>query len=138
MKQEFSYGAVVYCLDENGVIHYLIEKMALGHVSIPKGHIEKGETPLQCTLREIKEETNLDVDVDTRFKKTISYSPKPGVLKDVTFFVAKAKTFDIVSQPEEVKEAVWLTYQEAYGLLSYQSDKDTLEAANTYLSEKHK
>ena len=28
---------------------------------IPKGHIEKGETPLQCAIRELKEETGIIV-----------------------------------------------------------------------------
>jgi 8-oxo-dGTP diphosphatase len=62
MKKEYSYGAVVYQI-KDGIPLYLIEHMHLGHTSLPKGHIEEGETPLQCTLREIKEETSLDADV---------------------------------------------------------------------------
>ena len=100
MKQEYSYGAVVYQI-KDGQILYLIEFRKLGHVSLPKGHIEKGETPFQCALREIKEETNLEVDLETSFHHTISYSPFPNVWKEVTFYLAKAKTFDVISQPEK-------------------------------------
>ena len=131
MKQEYSYGAVVYQI-KDGQILYLIEFRKLGHVSLPKGHIEKGETPFQCALREIKEETNLEVDLETSFHHTISYSPFPNVWKEVTFYLAKAKTFDIISQPEEVKEAKWMSFKEARETLTFQSDKDTLTDADNY------
>ena len=45
MKKEYSYGAVVYQF-KDGIPLYLIEHMAMGHTSLPKGHIEEGETPL--------------------------------------------------------------------------------------------
>lgn len=131
MKQEYSYGAVVYQI-KDGQILYLIEFRNLGHVSLPKGHIEKGETPFQCALREIKEETNLEVDLETSFHHTISYSPFPNVWKEVTFYLAKAKTFDVISQPEEVKEAKWMSFKEAREALTFQSDKDTLTDADNY------
>lgn len=131
MKQEYSYGAVVYQI-KDGRILYLIEFRKLGHVSLPKGHIEKGETPFQCALREIKEETNLEVDLETSFHHTISYSPFPNVWKEVTFYLAKAKTFDVISQPEEVKEAKWMSFKEAREALTFQSDKDTLTDADNY------
>ena len=35
-----------------------------GHYSTPAGHIEKGETVLDCAKRELLEETGIDVDVD--------------------------------------------------------------------------
>ena len=131
MKQEYSYGAVVYQI-KDGQILYLIAFRKLGHVSLPKGHIEKGETPFQCALREIKEETNLEVDLETSFHHTISYSPFPNVWKEVTFYLAKAKTFDVISQPEEVKEAKWMPFKEAREALTFQSDKDTLTDADNY------
>ena len=136
MKKEYSYGAVVYQI-KDGIPLYLIEHMHLGHTSLPKGHIEKGETPLQCTLREIKEETNLDVDVDMSFAHLISYSPKPGVIKDVTFYLATPKTFDLKPQLEEVTSMEWKPYDEALDLLTYDTDKNTLRDANLAVRKKH-
>ncbi|MBQ7646054.1 MAG: NUDIX domain-containing protein [Clostridia bacterium] len=60
MILERSCGAVVYKRTDKRVL-YLIEHMARGHVSLPKGHVEDGETEEQTARREIKEETNLDV-----------------------------------------------------------------------------
>ena len=74
MKFEKSCGAVVYKAVSD-VTLFLIEHMALGHTSLPKGHMEEGETEEETAVREIKEETNLDVVLDTRFRHTISYSP---------------------------------------------------------------
>jgi bis(5'-nucleosidyl)-tetraphosphatase len=129
MKYEQSYGAVVYKI-EDGQIYLLIEFMTLGHVSLPKGHIEEGETPLLCTIREIKEETNLDVEVDMKsFSKTITYSPKPDVQKDVTFYLAKPISSQIIVQPEEVKEAKWMTPEEAVHAVTFETDRETLKEA---------
>lgn len=132
MKQEYSYGAVVYRNEENGRL-YLIEKMTLGHVSLPKGHIEKGETPRECALREIKEETGLEVDLDTTYSHTISYSPKPGVRKDVTFYLAEILSGVVTPQKEEVLEILFLPFEKAYDLLTHDSDKETLKLADSYL-----
>ena len=132
MKKEYSYGAVVY-QKVDGKLLFLIENMTLGHVSLPKGHIEKGETPLQCTLREIKEETNLDVDVDTRFVYVITYSPKADVSKDVTFFLATPKTYDLKPQLEEVTSLQWVEYEEALKKLTFQTDRDTMKAAHQFI-----
>lgn len=135
MKTEYSYGAVVY-REKDNKIEFLIEYMVLGHVSIPKGHIEKGETEIQCALREIKEETNLEVELDTNFSHTISYSPKENVFKYVTFYLAKAITNNIISQPEEVKESKWVDIDTAIKEVTFNTDKETLKAAYEYMKNK--
>lgn len=39
----------------------------VGTWSLPAGFLELGEEPVQCAIREAKEETNLDIIVDTLF-----------------------------------------------------------------------
>ena len=65
--REKSCGAIVY-KEENGELKFLLVHQSNGHYSFPKGHMEEGESELDTTLREIKEETNLDVVVDTNFR----------------------------------------------------------------------
>lgn len=138
MKKEQSYGAVIYKY-ENNRLFLLIEYMTLGHISLPKGHIEKGETPLLCALREIKEETNLDVEIDTSaFSHTITYSPKPDAIKDVTFFLAKPISSHIKVQPEEVKEARWMTPDDALAVLTYETDRETIREAVPVIERIHR
>ena len=87
MEYEKSSGAVVYKI-RYGQVFFLVEHMKLGHISIPKGHIEDDETEEEAAVREIREETNLEVKLDTVFRHDICYSPKEGVNKLVIFFVA--------------------------------------------------
>lgn len=135
MKTERSYGAVVYKLADNKIL-YLIEHMVLGHISLPKGHIEKVETEEECAIREIKEETGLDVILDTSFRETISYSPEKDVMKDVTFFTALINSDKIFPQKEEVNRIEFLPYDEADKILTYQTDRDVLYKADKYLKRK--
>lgn len=135
MKKEYSYGAVVF-KRENAQILYLIEHMRLGHYSLPKGHIEKGETERECAIREIKEETDIDIRLsETGFQKTIVYNPYPGAIKYVTFFLAEAASEKITPQEEEVCSASFLPYEEAYKKLSYESEQLVLKAADEHLKD---
>ena len=126
MKFEKSCGAVVYKAVSD-VTLFLIEHMALGHTSLPKGHMEEGET---------EEETNLDVVQDTRFRHTISYSPYPGIEKTVVFFAAEAASDSLVNQECEVSALEWMPYEQACLAMTYDEDKETLAAAKKYLDEK--
>lgn len=139
LVREFSYGAVIYKI-EDGVIKYLLLKMNYGHTSLCKGHQEGSETPIETALREIKEETNLDVDLNVDFKTTISYSPQEQTIKDVTFFLASLKDCEqdpIDKHDEEVQSFERCTYEEAIFKITYDTDRDVIKKSNKYL-KKHK
>ena len=135
MIKEKSCGAVVYKKEEEK-IYFLIEEMKAGHYSIPKGHVENNETEIETALREIKEETNLEVNLDSNFREVVSYSPYEGCIKDVVFFVAKAKTFDMKEQLIEVTSLKWLEPVDAINSLTFDSDKEVLKKALKYLGGK--
>ena len=136
MKQEKSCGAVVYML-QYGQLYFLIEHMKLGHISIPKGHVEGSETEEETAIREIREETNLDVRLDTVFRHDVNYSPYEGVQKHVVFFAAEALTLDLKNQECEVSSLEWLPFEQAYNAVTYETDKEVLFHALAYLSIKH-
>lgn len=135
MIKEKSCGAVVYKKEEEK-IYFLIEEMKAGHYSIPKGHVENNETEIETALREIKEETNLEVNLDSNFREVVSYSPYEGCIKDVVFFVAEAKTFDMKEQLIEVTSLKWLEPVDAINILTFDSDKEVLRKALKYLGGK--
>ena len=134
MVREKSCGAVVYKRINGGEYHFLLEEMTFGHISMPKGHVEAAESEADTALREIKEETNLDVVLDTGFRHTITYCPCEGHIKDVVYFVAEAKSDKALMPQEcEVRSLVWKNFQEAKELLTYDLEKQILEAAYNYL-----
>lgn len=132
MTFEKSCGAVVIRKNENKV-ETLIIQMLGGHWSFPKGHVEESETEIETALREIKEETNLDVVIDTRFREMTTYSPKPEVLKDVIYFIAIPKTNNIKIQEEELQNAIWFEIHDAVNQVTYEDDKKILKKAIKYI-----
>lgn len=135
--KEKSCGAVIYKLDKNtNKLVFLILHMNLGHYSLCKGHVEKEDKNEEDTARrEIKEETSLDVLLDTNFKEVITYSPKEGVIKDVVFFVAEdiSNINPKDNHDNEVNNIYYLPFIEAYNLLTYPSDKKVLKKAYEYI-----
>lgn len=134
MKEEKSCGAVVYKI-ENGVRLYLVGHTPSGKTVIPKGHVEGAETEIETALREIREETNLEVRLDTAFREVARYSPKPGVMKDVVFFTAVPLTEELIPQPGEMESLEWLPYERAREQMTYPSVRAILEKAHRYLEE---
>ncbi len=136
MKYEKSCGAVVYRF-QNNQLFFLVEHMRLGHTSIPKGHVEGNETEAETAIREIREETNLEVRLDTVFRHEICYSPAKDTEKQVIFFAAEAVTGNMKNQECEVSALEWLPYEQAIRAVTYDSDKDVLNHAAVYLGAKH-
>ncbi len=130
--KEKSCGAIIYKY-ENGGLRFLISKHKQGHYSFTKGHVEKNETEVETALREIKEETYLDVKLDTGFREINTYSPKLGTIKDVVYFIAAATSEKIIVQEHEIIEAIWLSYEEALKTITNDSDKEILKKAYAYL-----
>ena len=136
MKYEKSCGAVVYQFRKHQ-IWFLVEHMIQGHTSIPKGHVEGEETEEETAVREIREETGLEVRLDTVFRDEISYSPYTGIQKQVIFFAAEALPGDMKNQESEVSSLEWLPYDDAIRTVTYDQDREVLKHAAAYLSVKH-
>jgi len=134
MIYEKSCGAVVFTF-HNDYPMVLVEYMKKGHVSLPKGHMEEGETEEETAAREIKEETNLIAYIDNVFRHEVTYSPKPGVQKTVVFFAATVdRVGDAKPQPEEVKELKWIGINYAIKEMTYDTDKEVLHHAASYIA----
>jgi len=123
MLYEKSCGGVIYRRSHGNLEFLLIRHVNSGHWSFPKGHVEDGETEEETALREIKEETGLDVILDTSFREIVSYSPKKDTMKDVVYFIGTARSSELKLQKEEVSEAKWVDFGHAASLLTYENDR---------------
>lgn len=131
MKQEKSCGAIV--INKNNKI--LLVHHNAGHWDLPKGHIENGETEEQTAIREVKEETNIDIIINNKYRYTTSYSPKENVMKEVVYFLAQNIDEDKKPQLEEVSEVKWFTFEEAMNTITYENSKEILNKLKKDIEE---
>jgi prepilin-type N-terminal cleavage/methylation domain-containing protein len=135
MKKESSAGAVIF-FQKGKKREYLLLNYLGGHWGFPKGHIELNENPIKTAIREIKEETGLDVKIISGFERKITYSFRHKgefIIKDVIFYLAKAKS-QKVRLSKEHKGYVWLPYKPAYNLITY--EKDIIKSAENFLNKR--
>ena len=104
-----------------------------GHWSFPKGHVEAGENEQQTALREVREETGLTIRLLDGFRESVEYFPKPGVKKQVVYFLGEALGDKLVRQEEEISELKWASIAEADGLVTFANDKRLIRLAKKRL-----
>ena len=139
MKREKSCGALVYRKQNDRYELLLLKHKYGGHWSFPKGHVESGENEFQTALREVKEETGLSIHLVDGFRESVEYYPRPGVKKQVVYFMGKADSTELKRQEEEISELQWIRMEEAEGLVTYANDKRLINRVKETLArmEKH-
>lgn len=130
---EKSCGAVVFYNGKSNTKILLVKNNNGRYWSFPKGHIEIGETEEETAVREIKEETSLDVEIKDGFREISDYTPFGKIRKHVVFFLAQAFTDNVKIQEEEIAEYIWVDLQQARKLCSYDNDLRIIQKAETVI-----
>jgi len=133
MLNEKSCGALVYRKYHGNTEILLIKHINSGHWSFPKGHVEGNETEVETAMREIKEETGIDVIIDQSFRETVTYSPRRDTHKEVVYFIAKAKNTDYTPQEDEIADIKWVEISRAGSVLAYENDKSIVNKAKNFI-----
>lgn len=134
MKKTISAGGAI--MNPNGEI--LITSQRGDSWSLPKGHVDPGETDLQAAYREIEEETGIPESSLTCLGILGTYErhrigPK-GVgedtqsLKEIRVFLFKSKEADLRPTDPENPEARWVTLEKALQILTHPKDKEFLSS----------
>lgn len=119
MRYEKSCGSIIF-KDDKALV---IEQKA-GFYGFPKGHMEENETEEMTAIREIKEETNLDIKIDKKLRFEISYIVKNDIKKDVVYFVGYPLNDELKIQNEELKSARWIPLNEVKDILTFDNLKE--------------
>lgn len=107
----------------------MIRHKAGGHRSFPKGHVERGETEYMTAIREVYEETAVQIRVFTDFRETVHYSPMVGVNKEVVYFLTETEQTVIRPREGEIAEVEWVPVEAAEASLTHENDKTVFRAA---------
>ncbi|RMA78623.1 NUDIX domain-containing protein [Metamycoplasma subdolum] len=133
--KEKSCGAIVF-KKVNDLLHVLLVEQNVGNWSFPKGHVEEGESEEETAIREVKEETNIDINIIPNFREISTYSPKLFTMKDVIFFVAKPTSDILIKQDEEIKVVEWVSIKSAKNRITHDSDIEILNKAVEFYIQK--
>ena len=129
-KREKSCGAVVYNPKKHS---FLIIKMLNGNWGFPKGHTEDQETDIQTAIREVMEETGINIEILDGFKKSIKYIPFPEVLKEVIFFIGITEEEKVTIDKDEIEDYMWCSYEEALKMITYKPQRDVMESSLQFI-----
>lgn len=130
--REKSCGAVVFTGDGDDR-KYLVIRMNLGHCGLPKGHIEKYETEEETAIREVREETGVEITLIEGFRKSVVYSLTARTTKESIYFLGRFDGDSVKIQEAEVSSYRLCAYEQARRLITYENDRAILDAAEELL-----
>jgi len=130
-------GCVVYRHDATGAPWLLLIHDQYGQWTLPKGHLEAGESEQTAAVREVLEETGLSGELGALVARIVyNVRSKHGVerLKQVAFFLLRADNSEAHPQAEEgISAAEWFAPEVALARIGYPQVRDVLARAVTML-----
>jgi len=138
-RREISAGGVVYRTSNGTDEVALIQPRERQAWSLPKGVIERGETPEVAAEREVREETGLTGELIDKID-TIEYSyvarwehPPVRVMKVVTFFLLRFTGGDPSTHDMEVDRVEWMPVERALKKATYPQERAIIKKAQALI-----
>jgi len=138
-RSEVSAGGVVYRRSDEGVeVVLAARRTRRGDLAwgLPKGLVEPDETPEQAAVREVREETGLDADVEVSLGEIRYFYVWEGirVRKAVHFFLMRATGGDASQHDDEMEEVRWFPLSVALRRATYKGEREVLQRAAARLT----
>ncbi|MDD4003583.1 MAG: NUDIX hydrolase [Elusimicrobiaceae bacterium] len=135
IRKEFSSGGVI--TDGERVCVIVIRNIRGAEiVTLPKGHVERGETPRMAALREAEEETGCRCEIlrpAGRVRYSFQTDSGDSIRKTVQWYLMRLKEITgRAPDPAEISEVRWLTFDEAERTVRYPSDRRLVKLARQY------
>jgi 8-oxo-dGTP diphosphatase len=133
---ELAAGGIVLAPKDDTVL--LLHERSEDRWTLPKGHVEKGESLYDAAVREITEEAGTGELVQVGDLGEISYrffNPRKdrNVMKVVTFFLVRSLSTSI--RLEEIFDRYeWVGMDEALSRVAYETERQALQRARDRLA----
>lgn len=122
--REPTAGGIVFRRDKNGAVEILLIQDSKDRWTIPKGHIEEGETAQQTARREIGEEAGLHSVEVLNWLGKIHFRYRRVdklVLMTTQIYLVKALGDTNAIQKEEwMNDIKWFTFHDALDVIEYE------------------
>jgi 8-oxo-dGTP pyrophosphatase MutT (NUDIX family) len=115
--------------------------------SLPKGHVEKGETHVEAAVREITEETGIPKE-NLRFINTLGAyersqikrdKDQPTEMRTITLYLFKTDYENLSPNDPENPEVRWVAIDKVSSLLTHPKDKEFYSSIKARISlDNHK
>ena len=133
-RSEVSAGGVVYRRSDDGVeIVLAARRTRRGDLAwgLPKGLIEPEETPEEAAVREVREETGLEAEVEASLGDIRYFYIWEGVRvrKAVHFFLMRATGGDVSLHDHEMEDVQWFPLSVALRRATYKGEREVLQRA---------
>ncbi len=105
--------------------------------SLPKGHVEPGETAEQAAVREVAEETGINGEILGTLGTIDFWFIADGrrVHKTVHHFLLRAVGGELSDADIEVSEVAWVPMADIAGRLAYPDERGLVDAAGRLLAD---
>lgn len=141
LRREVSAGGIVWRPGERGIEIAMIRPHGSEAWALPKGHIEKDESTEFAAIREVREETGLDVG-GVRELGDVAYvfswrDKRRGTItrvsKRVHFFLMEFAGGNTADHDGEIDEVAWVPIDAALERASYANERVLIEKARAQL-----
>jgi bis(5'-nucleosidyl)-tetraphosphatase len=151
MIKEKSVGIILYRIDAQEGIQYLLLYLRGDYWNVPKGHMEEGESEAETAVRELREETGIaGVQVidgwrqQTQFMFKEKHGTKSGefIRKDLVLYLAELPVGQQVKplvnegEGEKINGYAWLPFKVASKYLKFKNLKEILTEAESFIASR--
>jgi 8-oxo-dGTP pyrophosphatase MutT (NUDIX family) len=139
-RREVSAGGVLFRRGPAGVEILLASRRTRsGDLvwGLPKGLVERGESPEECALREVQEETGFEGKLQDSLGEIGYWYVWEGVRvrKTVHFFLMETIGGDASRKDREMEEVAWFPLADAEEAAGFASEKQVLARARELLEK---
>lgn len=135
VKDQISAGGVVFRGDKGQIEVVIVSVGGQNRWQLPKGMVEKGESPETAAVREAREEAGVSSQV-VQLIETIEYwyagldnGIRVRFHKRVHFFLLRYVSGDTKDHDWEVNEARWVPIDDATSQLAFDNERRVMERA---------